>query len=315
MPWFYVDDAFADSKPVMRLDQSFRNAAIGLWVRCGAWSAKEETDGHVPLDVVRQFDGTPRLIRALCNIAELWTETCPNSDQISVENRTQSANNPREILFNNWAKWQKTHAELAAKRRSDAERQKAYRRKGRNAVTSEYEEMSRCDYHVTNDERHAVTNERVTPAVTRNVTHNVTRESSRARARRPDPTRPLVVTKGEGTNVSNGTPSPPPRFCSEHMPDGTDESCGACGEHRRRRDAWDSLQARRAEQEAARARVAEQQASVETKLDSIDNCAMCDKYGYRPNSLVCDHIDRTETAARGIAKVRESLGKKFRDEQ
>ena len=57
IPWFYVDDAFADSKPVMKLDRALRNEAIGLWVRCGAWSAKEETDGRVPLETVRQFGG------------------------------------------------------------------------------------------------------------------------------------------------------------------------------------------------------------------------------------------------------------------
>ncbi len=46
MSWFYVDDAFADSKPVMQIDKALRNEAIGLWLRCGAWSAKEETDGR-----------------------------------------------------------------------------------------------------------------------------------------------------------------------------------------------------------------------------------------------------------------------------
>ena len=39
MPWFYVDDAFADSKPVMKLEERLRNEAVGLWLRCGAWSA------------------------------------------------------------------------------------------------------------------------------------------------------------------------------------------------------------------------------------------------------------------------------------
>jgi hypothetical protein len=173
MPWFYVDDSFADSKPVMRLDAALRNEAIGLWVRCGAWSAKEETDGHVPLDVVRSFNGTPRLIRALHNSAELWVESSP-----------ESWRNSREIVFGNWEKWQKTRAELLAKRKNDADRQRVHRRKGRNHVTSSNPEMPRRDTPATEDGCHAVTN----GVTDENVTRDVTRESSRARPPRPDPT-------------------------------------------------------------------------------------------------------------------------------
>lgn len=38
-----------------------------------------------------------------------------------------------------------------------------------------------------------------------------------------------------------------------------------------------------------------------------DRCYICDDDGYRPNGRVCDHVDRTEIAARGIAKVRAAL--------
>ncbi|AVP42381.1 hypothetical protein QEH38_gp80 [Mycobacterium phage LilSpotty] len=141
MPWFYVDDAFADSKPVMRLDDRLRNEAVGLWVRCGAWSAKEETDGHVPIDVVRQFGGTTRTVRALVSDAGLW-------DADNVENWRKN----REILFKNWEKWQKTRAENDARRKADAARQANHRRnkKGRGFVagianTSTDSEMSRRD--------------------------------------------------------------------------------------------------------------------------------------------------------------------------
>lgn len=141
MPWFYVDDAFADSKPVMRLDDRLRNEAVGLWVRCGVWSAKEETDGHVPIDVVRQFGGTTRIVRALVSDADLW-------DAENVENWRKN----REILFKNWEKWQKTRAENVARRKADAARQSTYRRskKGRGFVagitdTSTDPEMSQRD--------------------------------------------------------------------------------------------------------------------------------------------------------------------------
>lgn len=40
---------------------------------------------------------------------------------------------------------------------------------------------------------------------------------------------------------------------------------------------------------------------------AIADCELCDEDGYRPNGVVCDHVDRTETARAGIAKVRAAL--------
>lgn len=40
---------------------------------------------------------------------------------------------------------------------------------------------------------------------------------------------------------------------------------------------------------------------------AIDNCDLCDPDGYRNGGIVCDHIDRTATAARGIAACRAAL--------
>lgn len=127
MPWFYVDDAFADSKPIMSLDGRLRNEATGLWTRCGAWSAKEETDGRVPLDVVRGFNGRAAIIEALAEQASLW-----------------ELNGSRDVQFKNWEKWQPTKAEIAAERvRAEELRQaatekkrdqRARKRKGRNVV-------------------------------------------------------------------------------------------------------------------------------------------------------------------------------------
>lgn len=167
MPWFYVDDAFADSKPVMRLDRALRNEAVGLWLRCGAWSAKEETDGRVPLDVVKTFDGTPRLIRALHQQANLWAEEIPDSWQDS-----------REILFGNWEKWQKTRAENMARRKREADKKSTYRasKKGRDYVpTSDDTEMSTGD----------------TPGDTTGDSENVSTKDTPGESLYPDPTRPI----------------------------------------------------------------------------------------------------------------------------
>lgn len=216
MPWFYVDDAFADSKPVMRLDRSLRNEAIGLWVRCGAWSAKEETDGHVPLDTVKSFGGTPRLIRALHDQAQLWVESSPESWRIS-----------RGIIFGNWEKWQKTKAENEAKRKADAARQANYRssKKGRGYVApeptaSEDPEMSQRD----------------TGADTDTQGKDVSRRESQRPD--PDPTRPdpsMVTSGGEGTLVDDDPE--PPRFCVDH-PDDTTERCIPCKHARIAHREW-----------------------------------------------------------------------------
>ncbi|SRX93580.1 hypothetical protein MSP7336_01819 [Mycobacterium shimoidei] len=40
-----------------------------------------------------------------------------------------------------------------------------------------------------------------------------------------------------------------------------------------------------------------------------DRCQLCDDDGYRPNGTVCDHVDYSDIARRGMAKVRAALAK------
>ena len=40
---------------------------------------------------------------------------------------------------------------------------------------------------------------------------------------------------------------------------------------------------------------------------AILNCSLCDNDGYR-SSAVCDHVDHSETAKRGMDRVREAMG-------
>lgn len=210
MPWFWVDDAFADSKPVMALDRSLRNEAIGLWVRCGAWSAKEETDGRVGLDTVKSFDGTPRLIRALHEQAGLWTESSPESWRDS-----------REILFKSWEKWQKTRAENQARRKREAEKKATWRsgKKGRDFVPASGDsDMSTGDNMVDNDRD----SEFVSTGVSRYPY--------------PDPTRPdpsLVTSSGEVASV-DASDSPRPQ-CNRHATNSETEACIPC----MKREKWD----------------------------------------------------------------------------
>lgn len=43
---------------------------------------------------------------------------------------------------------------------------------------------------------------------------------------------------------------------------------------------------------------------------AIDACRLCDELGYRPNGVVCDHVDRAAVANRGSALVRQALADK-----
>lgn len=219
MPWFYVDDGFSDSKPVLNLPSRHRLAACGLWVLAGSWSAKEETDGFVPDSVLRRLGAKPHIIDALTDpgplAAPLWS-------------RADSSPTPG-VVFNSWSKWQKTRSELESKRRADAERQRSSRAaklKGRNAVTSADDGMSQRDSEDTEN----------------GVSRCDSRVTSRARAQtRPDPT--LSRDLGGGTPVGDDEDSLPPKFCEEH-PNGTTRGCGQCREARLRREAAEADQAR-----------------------------------------------------------------------
>lgn len=244
MPWFFVDDAFADSKPVMQLHRALRNESVGLWVRCGAWSAKEETDGHVPLDTVKQLGGTPRLIKALHEQAELWVESTP-----------ESWRNSREILFGNWEKWQKTRAETQARRKREAEKKSTYRsgKKGRDYIpASGYSEMSTGDR----------------PGDSDGDSECVSTGDSGGESLYPDPTRPdptlssLGTLSGEGTLADANDPEPP-RFCADH-PNDTPERCIPCKRARQAHEAWEKCGPERA------AKVKEQQKKA------LDNCPRCE---------------------------------------
>ncbi|MGB3483995.1 MAG: hypothetical protein WBB07_17485 [Mycobacterium sp.] len=251
MPWFYVDDMFADSKPVMALDRALRNEAIGLWVRCGAWSAKEETDGRVPLDTVKSFGGTPRLIRALHQQANLWGHENP-------EIPPESWRDSREILFKSWEKWQKTRAENAAKREADAARQSSYRKgkKGRNyvppkATSSDDAEVSQRD----SDESESADSKFV----------------SRCESQRPDPdpTRPnpsLVETSQEGVTSGDAREAPPK--CRRHK-ENSPSPCPACKARRK----WDEAEADRQK--------ADEVATRRRRREAIDLCDLCDRNGKR----------------------------------
>ena len=69
MPWFKVDDHLATHAKVLKAG----NAAMGLWVRAGSWSALHLSNGNVPTHVLPTL-GKPAEARRLVD-AGLWEVT------------------------------------------------------------------------------------------------------------------------------------------------------------------------------------------------------------------------------------------------
>jgi hypothetical protein len=79
MPWFKIDDSAHSHPKFIRAG----NAALGLWLRCGSYSAQHLLEGFIPKDIVKPFKGTPAQVRKLVE-AGLWHEAghgCKNCPQ------------------------------------------------------------------------------------------------------------------------------------------------------------------------------------------------------------------------------------------
>src|SRR5215472_453042 len=88
MVWFLVDDNLALHRKVTAAG----NAAMGAWVRAGAWSAGNLTDGFVPTNVAYQI-GSRSNIDTLLRVGlwsrvtggyqfHDWTDIQPTADQV-----------------------------------------------------------------------------------------------------------------------------------------------------------------------------------------------------------------------------------------
>lgn len=113
MAWFKVDDGLHASRKLLSIPRTVRLPALGLWTMAGSWSAHEELDGFIPSFMLKEWGGTPRLVRALVE-SGLW---------VPVEDGAK---------FHNWAKYQPTRAVLDAKRESERVRKAEYRERQRD---------------------------------------------------------------------------------------------------------------------------------------------------------------------------------------
>jgi hypothetical protein len=115
VPWFKVDDGFANSEPVMRVPRRYRAIAIGLWTLSGTWCAKELTDGRLPAHMIEELAGTAAIAGHLVACG-LWRKT------------------PSGYEFIGWEKYQPTRAEVEEARRKEAERKRKYRESHRDTT-------------------------------------------------------------------------------------------------------------------------------------------------------------------------------------
>ena len=106
MAWFRLDDSFYSNPKVMAAG----NAAVGLWVRCAAWSAAHLTDGEIPVDVAHSF-GTRKDVNSVTT-ARLW---------VLVDDR---------FVIPDWLDYQLSSVEVKERRRRDAERKRNERTAG-----------------------------------------------------------------------------------------------------------------------------------------------------------------------------------------
>ncbi len=137
MTWFKVDDSFYDHLKVFDAP----DCAVALWVRAGAWAARNLTDGFVPSGMpARLCDDADTAVRELVR-RKLWSRVKDG------------------FRFHDWTKYQPTresveHDREAAtdRKRRERERRKAEKQQvNKGSVT----DMSRRDTHVTGGVTHA----------------------------------------------------------------------------------------------------------------------------------------------------------------
>ena len=172
MTWFKVDDGFYDHPKFLEVP----NAAVGLWVKAGAWCGRHLTDGLIPAAQIKLFKGTPAQVKALTS-ARIWVET-------------QTENGSKAYRFNDWNEYQPTREQKLKERADAAERQRKKRERKR-PEQQEPENVTR-DSHVTGarDSHESHTNLSQHPDPTRPdptliTTNVVIKESSPAEPEKP----------------------------------------------------------------------------------------------------------------------------------
>lgn len=114
MTWFKVDDGFAFHPKAILAG----NAALGLWVRAGAWCGANLTDGALPRHMIGTFGAQARDAKRLVKVG-LWVETSDG------------------YQFHEWGMMQPSKVDVEAERAANRKRQQEWRDRKRNGVTDD----------------------------------------------------------------------------------------------------------------------------------------------------------------------------------
>ncbi len=128
MPWFKVDDRFADHRKVAALqdavdDDMVALAAIGLWTLTGVYSMRTLTDGRLSLAMLRKATAADR--KTIRDLAQRLVD-------VGLWERDGD-----EFVFHDWLDMQPSAAHVLAERARAAERKRRSRKRSRSSVTSD----------------------------------------------------------------------------------------------------------------------------------------------------------------------------------
>lgn len=130
MTWFKVDDTLAFHHKVVHAG----TAAMGLWVRAGAWCAQMLTDGFVPAHMVGALSDGDATLAARLVTAGLWLDVDGG------------------FAFHAWSDLQPSAHQVKDRRRKETERKAAWRaEQQRRRDDARVPEMSRRDISGTDD--------------------------------------------------------------------------------------------------------------------------------------------------------------------
>lgn len=274
MTWFKVDDGFYDHPKFLDVP----NAAVGLWVKAGAWCGKHLTDGVIPARQVKRFKGTAAQINALLS-ARIWVES-------------ECESGAKAYRFHDWNEYQPTREEKAKEREDAAERQ----RKSRERKRQEQEEQENVtrDSHVTGSRDSHVTGSPL--------------------SQRPDPTRPDPTIKREVVGLVTDRARDVAPSSENLIPDGPSVGAGApppgaygtiddprCREHKDL--PRDQVPPCRACATAKQTLITHQRNTHQQRTQLLQSCQWCDERGIipmhdtagNPVAVKCDHTHYPET--------------------
>jgi hypothetical protein len=109
-PFFAVSVDFPSDARILSIPMNRRTAVVGTWTLCGAWSARQMTDGVIPAPIVESHGGTKADARMLVKVG-LW-------DRV-----------PGGFRFIKWDRYNFTRQEVEKSRADAAQRKAAWRAK------------------------------------------------------------------------------------------------------------------------------------------------------------------------------------------